>query len=106
MDGLDGNGTCVCSEAFQGLSCQLCSDPGKYGPQCDKGEYSSTASAEEHGLFLLDPSDDLVGVNWLQNSPCGGRAICSWGIFISYFKGTHPKVRVSVKILNYFLQGA
>ncbi|OWK58296.1 Stabilin-2 [Lonchura striata] len=36
MDGLDGNGTCVCSEAFQGLSCQLCSDPGKYGPQCDK----------------------------------------------------------------------
>ncbi|NXQ70558.1 STAB2 protein, partial [Quiscalus mexicanus] len=36
MDGLDGNGTCVCSEAFQGLSCQFCSDPGKYGPQCDK----------------------------------------------------------------------
>uniref|UniRef100_A0A8D2NCU3 Stabilin 2 n=1 Tax=Zonotrichia albicollis TaxID=44394 RepID=A0A8D2NCU3_ZONAL len=36
MDGLDGNGTCVCSEAFQGLSCQFCSDPGKFGPQCDK----------------------------------------------------------------------
>ncbi|XP_062347248.1 stabilin-2 isoform X1 [Cinclus cinclus] len=36
MDGLDGNGTCVCSEAFQGLNCQFCSDPGKYGPQCDK----------------------------------------------------------------------
>uniref|UniRef100_A0A8U7M4K0 Stabilin 2 n=1 Tax=Corvus moneduloides TaxID=1196302 RepID=A0A8U7M4K0_CORMO len=36
MDGLGGNGTCVCSEAFQGLSCQFCSDPGKYGPQCDK----------------------------------------------------------------------
>ncbi|KAF4800298.1 stabilin 2 [Turdus rufiventris] len=36
MDGLDGNGTCVCSEAFQGSSCQFCSDPGKYGPQCDK----------------------------------------------------------------------
>uniref|UniRef100_A0A8U8BRH3 Uncharacterized protein n=1 Tax=Geospiza parvula TaxID=87175 RepID=A0A8U8BRH3_GEOPR len=36
MDGLDGNGTCVCCEAFQGLSCQFCSHPGKYGPQCDK----------------------------------------------------------------------
>uniref|UniRef100_A0A8C3TSH7 Stabilin 2 n=1 Tax=Catharus ustulatus TaxID=91951 RepID=A0A8C3TSH7_CATUS len=36
MDGLDGNGTCVCAEAFQGSSCQFCSDPGKYGPQCDK----------------------------------------------------------------------
>ncbi|KAF2979785.1 hypothetical protein EK904_012809 [Melospiza melodia maxima] len=36
MDGLDGNGTCVCSEAFQGLSCQFCSHPGKFGPQCDK----------------------------------------------------------------------
>uniref|UniRef100_A0A8C3R7U3 Stabilin 2 n=1 Tax=Cyanoderma ruficeps TaxID=181631 RepID=A0A8C3R7U3_9PASS len=36
MDGLDGNGTCVCSEAFQGLSCEFCSDHGKYGPQCDK----------------------------------------------------------------------
>uniref|UniRef100_A0A8C0BRM7 Stabilin 2 n=1 Tax=Buteo japonicus TaxID=224669 RepID=A0A8C0BRM7_9AVES len=36
MDGLDGNGTCVCAEAFQGSHCQFCSDPGKYGPQCDK----------------------------------------------------------------------
>uniref|UniRef100_A0A803VDB2 Stabilin 2 n=1 Tax=Ficedula albicollis TaxID=59894 RepID=A0A803VDB2_FICAL len=36
MDGLDGNGTCVCSAAFQGLSCQFCSDPSKYGPQCDR----------------------------------------------------------------------
>uniref|UniRef100_A0A8B9FQA7 Stabilin 2 n=1 Tax=Amazona collaria TaxID=241587 RepID=A0A8B9FQA7_9PSIT len=36
MDGLDGNGTCICAEAFQGSHCQFCSDPGKYGPQCDK----------------------------------------------------------------------
>uniref|UniRef100_A0A8C3C9B0 Stabilin 2 n=1 Tax=Cairina moschata TaxID=8855 RepID=A0A8C3C9B0_CAIMO len=36
MDGLDGNGTCTCAEAFQGSRCQFCSDPGKYGPQCDK----------------------------------------------------------------------
>uniref|UniRef100_A0A8D0G0U6 Stabilin 2 n=1 Tax=Strix occidentalis caurina TaxID=311401 RepID=A0A8D0G0U6_STROC len=36
MDGLDGNGTCVCAKAFQGSHCQFCSDPSKYGPQCDK----------------------------------------------------------------------
>ncbi|KAM9276323.1 stabilin-2 [Cariama cristata] len=36
MDGLDGNGTCVCAEAFQGSHCQFCSDPGKYGPRCDR----------------------------------------------------------------------
>uniref|UniRef100_A0A8C5UMP2 Stabilin 2 n=1 Tax=Malurus cyaneus samueli TaxID=2593467 RepID=A0A8C5UMP2_9PASS len=36
MDGLDGNGTCVCSGAFRGSHCQLCSDPGKYGPECDR----------------------------------------------------------------------
>uniref|UniRef100_A0A8C0IEQ5 Stabilin 2 n=1 Tax=Bubo bubo TaxID=30461 RepID=A0A8C0IEQ5_BUBBB len=36
MDGLDGNGTCICAKAFQGSHCQFCSDPSKYGPQCDK----------------------------------------------------------------------
>uniref|UniRef100_A0A8C2SSE2 Stabilin 2 n=1 Tax=Coturnix japonica TaxID=93934 RepID=A0A8C2SSE2_COTJA len=36
MDGLDGNGTCICAKAFQGSVCQFCSDPDKYGPQCDK----------------------------------------------------------------------
>ncbi|XP_072829208.1 stabilin-2 isoform X2 [Vicugna pacos] len=35
-DGHDGNGTCVCQEGFQGSQCQFCSDPDKYGPQCDK----------------------------------------------------------------------
>ncbi|XP_045021332.1 stabilin-2 isoform X2 [Bubalus bubalis] len=35
-DGLDGNGTCVCQDGFQGSRCQFCSDPSKYGPQCDK----------------------------------------------------------------------
>uniref|UniRef100_A0A663LQ53 Stabilin 2 n=1 Tax=Athene cunicularia TaxID=194338 RepID=A0A663LQ53_ATHCN len=36
MDGLDGNGTCICAKAFQGSHCQFCSDSSKYGPQCDK----------------------------------------------------------------------
>uniref|UniRef100_A0A452G9R1 Stabilin-2 n=1 Tax=Capra hircus TaxID=9925 RepID=A0A452G9R1_CAPHI len=35
-DGLDGNGTCVCQDGFQGSRCQFCSDPSKYGPRCDK----------------------------------------------------------------------
>uniref|UniRef100_A0A8C9BB91 Stabilin-2 n=1 Tax=Phocoena sinus TaxID=42100 RepID=A0A8C9BB91_PHOSS len=35
-DGLDGNGTCVCQDGFQGSRCQFCSDPNKYGPRCDK----------------------------------------------------------------------
>ncbi|KAF5926520.1 hypothetical protein HPG69_001148 [Diceros bicornis minor] len=36
VDGLGGNGTCVCQDGFQGSQCQFCSDPNKYGPQCDK----------------------------------------------------------------------
>ncbi|XP_012590675.1 PREDICTED: stabilin-2 [Condylura cristata] len=35
-DGLGGNGTCICMDGFQGSQCQFCSDPDKYGPQCDK----------------------------------------------------------------------
>uniref|UniRef100_A0A2K6FQW9 Stabilin-2 n=1 Tax=Propithecus coquereli TaxID=379532 RepID=A0A2K6FQW9_PROCO len=35
-DSLGGNGTCICKDGFQGSQCQFCSDPNKYGPQCDK----------------------------------------------------------------------
>ncbi|KAM5287908.1 stabilin-2 [Ctenodactylus gundi] len=35
-DGMDGNGTCMCKDGFRGSRCQFCSDPNKYGPQCDK----------------------------------------------------------------------
>uniref|UniRef100_A0A8D1QI06 Stabilin-2 n=1 Tax=Sus scrofa TaxID=9823 RepID=A0A8D1QI06_PIG len=35
-DGLDGNGTCICQDGFRGSQCQFCTDPNKYGPQCDK----------------------------------------------------------------------
>ncbi|KAB0406464.1 hypothetical protein E2I00_018467, partial [Balaenoptera physalus] len=37
-DGLDGNGTCVCQDGFQGSQCQFCSDPNKYGPRCEKSK--------------------------------------------------------------------
>uniref|UniRef100_A0A8C3XJ35 Stabilin 2 n=1 Tax=Chelydra serpentina TaxID=8475 RepID=A0A8C3XJ35_CHESE len=36
VDGMKGNGTCICTDGFQGSRCQFCSDPDKYGPQCDK----------------------------------------------------------------------
>ncbi|XP_062989466.1 stabilin-2 isoform X2 [Elgaria multicarinata webbii] len=36
MDGMKGNGTCVCNSRFEGSHCQFCSDHNKYGPQCDK----------------------------------------------------------------------
>ncbi|XP_015278042.1 PREDICTED: stabilin-2 [Gekko japonicus] len=35
MDGMNGNGTCVCNSGFEGSLCQFCSDSTKYGPQCD-----------------------------------------------------------------------
>ncbi|XP_073179767.1 stabilin-2 [Lepidochelys kempii] len=36
VEGMKGNGTCICTDGFQGSHCQFCSDPDKYGPQCDK----------------------------------------------------------------------
>ncbi|MBN3320010.1 STAB2 protein, partial [Atractosteus spatula] len=35
-DGINGNGTCVCQENFKGSRCQYCTDPSRYGPNCDK----------------------------------------------------------------------
>ncbi|XP_007893639.2 stabilin-2 [Callorhinchus milii] len=34
MDGLNGNGTCICDDNFKGSSCHICSNPNKYGPNC------------------------------------------------------------------------
>ncbi|XP_066561323.1 stabilin-2 isoform X2 [Amia ocellicauda] len=36
MEGIGGNGTCFCEKNFKGSRCQYCSDPNKYGPNCDK----------------------------------------------------------------------
>ncbi|XP_028673278.2 stabilin-2 [Erpetoichthys calabaricus] len=36
IDGISGNGTCICAENFRGSRCQYCSSPVKYGPKCDK----------------------------------------------------------------------
>ncbi|KAI4563713.1 hypothetical protein MJG53_016287 [Ovis ammon polii x Ovis aries] len=34
LDGIDGNGTCVCQENFGGSACQECRDPNRFGPDC------------------------------------------------------------------------
>ncbi|XP_028633881.1 stabilin-2 [Grammomys surdaster] len=36
IDGLGGNGTCICEDGFQGSMCQFCSDPNRYGPRCNR----------------------------------------------------------------------
>ncbi|KAG9483804.1 hypothetical protein GDO78_009628, partial [Eleutherodactylus coqui] len=35
MEGLQGNGTCICNEGFTGFACNECSDPTLYGVNCD-----------------------------------------------------------------------
>ncbi|XP_051028895.1 stabilin-2 [Acomys russatus] len=36
MDGLGGNGTCICEDGFHGSRCQFCSNPNRYGPHCNR----------------------------------------------------------------------
>ncbi|KAM8973090.1 stabilin-2 [Pelodytes ibericus] len=36
MDGMDGNGTCICDAEFTGSDCRRCLDSNKYGVRCDK----------------------------------------------------------------------
>ncbi|CAL8324172.1 unnamed protein product [Lota lota] len=36
MEGLEGNGTCICRAGFRGARCHYCSLPNKYGPGCSR----------------------------------------------------------------------
>ncbi|KAI3366323.1 hypothetical protein L3Q82_000431 [Scortum barcoo] len=36
LDGIGGNGSCICSPNFGGSRCQYCSSSNKYGPNCDR----------------------------------------------------------------------
>ncbi|XP_040886255.1 stabilin-2 isoform X2 [Toxotes jaculatrix] len=36
VEGIGGNGSCVCDPNFRGSRCQYCSSSNKYGPNCDK----------------------------------------------------------------------
>ncbi|XP_005348787.1 stabilin-1 [Microtus ochrogaster] len=52
LDGIAGNGTCVCQENFSGSACQECRDPGRFGPDCQ-----SVCSCV-HGLCNDGPRGD------------------------------------------------
>ncbi|XP_070411388.1 stabilin-2 isoform X2 [Nothobranchius furzeri] len=36
LEGIEGNGSCICEPNFRGSYCQYCSSSNKYGPNCDK----------------------------------------------------------------------
>uniref|UniRef100_A0A3Q3W761 Uncharacterized protein n=1 Tax=Mola mola TaxID=94237 RepID=A0A3Q3W761_MOLML len=36
LDGIGGNGSCICDSNFSGSRCQYCSSSNKYGPNCDR----------------------------------------------------------------------
>ncbi|XP_028254125.1 stabilin-2 isoform X2 [Parambassis ranga] len=36
LEGIGGNGSCICEANFRGSRCQYCSSPNKYGPNCDR----------------------------------------------------------------------
>eukprot|EP00066_Takifugu_rubripes_P022628 XP_011611894.1 PREDICTED: LOW QUALITY PROTEIN: stabilin-1-like [Takifugu rubripes] len=36
LDGISGNGSCSCHEAFKGVACHICVDPSKHGENCDE----------------------------------------------------------------------
>ncbi|KAM9327686.1 stabilin-2 isoform 2-T2 [Pholidichthys leucotaenia] len=36
LEGIEGNGTCICEANFRGSRCQYCSSSNKFGPNCDR----------------------------------------------------------------------
>uniref|UniRef100_A0A3Q3WJQ0 Uncharacterized protein n=1 Tax=Mola mola TaxID=94237 RepID=A0A3Q3WJQ0_MOLML len=36
FDGIHGNGSCSCQSGFKGFACHICTDPAKYGSNCDE----------------------------------------------------------------------
>ncbi|KAM4711664.1 stabilin-2 [Anableps anableps] len=36
VEGIEGNGSCICEPNFRGSHCQYCSSSNKYGPNCDR----------------------------------------------------------------------
>ncbi|KAG8556765.1 hypothetical protein GDO81_018201 [Engystomops pustulosus] len=52
MDGIQGNGTCICNDGFSGFSCNECTDPSVYGAYCD------SACLCKHGICKSGISGD------------------------------------------------
>ncbi|KAM6306913.1 LOW QUALITY PROTEIN: stabilin-2-like [Podargus strigoides] len=84
MDGLSGNGTCICAEAFQGSRCQFCSDPGKYRPQlilscvCKPGYEGDGMSCSKVDPCAVNPGGCNINAECIQTDP-GEHMCCQSG---------------------------
>ncbi|MGH0147096.1 UNVERIFIED_CONTAM: hypothetical protein FKN15_021979 [Acipenser sinensis] len=95
MDGISGNGTCICEENFRGSRCQLCSSHEKYGPNCDKkcpcihGECDNrpeSSGACKEGTCQSDYTGKFCE---RHTSPCGPRVqFCHAHATCDYSSGT------------------
>ncbi|XP_069760369.1 stabilin-2 isoform X2 [Narcine bancroftii] len=80
VDGLDGNGTCICDSRFYGSKCHFCSDANKYGPDCDQtcpcihGKCDSKVTGE--GACKLNSCKAGYAGRFCerQTTPCGSNA--------------------------------
>ncbi|MGH0148080.1 UNVERIFIED_CONTAM: hypothetical protein FKN15_012026 [Acipenser sinensis] len=95
MDGISGNGTCICEENFRGSRCHLCSSHEKYGPNCDKkcpcihGECDNrpeSSGACKEGTCQSDYTGKFCE---RHTSPCGPRVqFCHAHATCDYSSGT------------------
>ncbi|XP_043443478.1 stabilin-1 isoform X3 [Prionailurus bengalensis] len=88
LDGIDGNGTCVCQENFSGSSCQECQDPSRFGPNCQSvcscvhgvcshgplGDGSCLCFAGYTGARCDQELPVCQALNCPQNSQCSAEA--------------------------------
>ncbi|XP_034353974.1 stabilin-1 isoform X2 [Arvicanthis niloticus] len=88
LDGIDGNGTCVCQENFSGSACQECRDPSRFGPDCQsvcncvhgvcshgpQGNGSCLCFAGYTGLHCDQELPVCQSLRCPQNSQCSAEA--------------------------------
>ncbi|KAF4023976.1 hypothetical protein G4228_016080 [Cervus hanglu yarkandensis] len=92
LDGIDGNGTCVCQENFGGSACQECRDPNRFGPDCQSEMLkclalncprNSHCSEEAPSCSCLpgytQQGGECRASDPCQPSPCSPLAQCSVG---------------------------
>uniref|UniRef100_A0ABM5FKB7 Stabilin-1 n=1 Tax=Pogona vitticeps TaxID=103695 RepID=A0ABM5FKB7_9SAUR len=78
LDGITGNGTCICEESYGGYACQECRDEFHYGPDC------KSVCECQHGICNHGPSGDgsctcyagYTGAKCDQERPVCGNVVC------------------------------
>ncbi|KAG7277658.1 hypothetical protein CRUP_025343 [Coryphaenoides rupestris] len=66
MEGMEGNGTCICQSGFSGSRCQYCSLPNKYGPNCDRNCDFNQGAAK----CVCKPGYQGDGIVCFERDPC------------------------------------